>query len=293
MDAFSLRNRSHRRSAMYGLLFLLPSLLGCMVFVLFPFAEAVRRSFFDNLRGGFAGLRYYREIFSNPSFLQACQNTLRFIALCVPTLLLFSLFLALLLHKQVAGRGALRATFLLPMAIPVASVALLWQVLFHRNGIINAGLQLLGQTPIDFMKTHWALFCLIVSYLWKNIGYTMVLWLAGLSGISPALYEAASVDGAGNMRKFFSITLPSLRPTLFTLAVLSLLNAFKAYREAYLVSGNYPHTSIYLLQHTMNNWFTGLEIEKLSAAAVVTALVILALVMVLSRAWAVQPGREA
>lgn len=273
---------------MTGFLFILPSLAGCLLFVMVPFADAIRRSMTTTLTGEFAGLKFYREIFQNASFRQACLNTGRFMALCVPALVVFSLFLALMLSKRVYGRGALRAAFLLPMAVPVASIARLWKVLFHESGLANALMSSLGFTPIDWMKTDWSLFCLILSYLWKNAGYNMVLFLAGLSGISPALYEAADVDGAGPWRKFRSITLPCLKPTLFTVMVLALLNAFKAYREAWLVAGNYPQGSIYLIQHTLNNWFAGLEIEKLSAAATVTALVILVLVALLNRAWQVE-----
>ena len=274
------------RHALCGYLFILPSLTGCALFVMIPFADAVRRSVTHGVTGAFVGADNYRTIFTNPSFLLACANTGRFMALCVPLLVVLSLALALPLNGRVAGRRALRACFLLPMAIPVASVALLWSLLFHRAGLLNGLLAASGCTPVDWMKTHWALGCLILSYVWKNIGYTMVLFLAGLGGIPPALYEAAAVDGAGRARAFFSITLPCLRPTLFTVLVLSLLNAFKAYREAWLVAGNYPHNSIYLLQHTLNNWFTALEIERLSAAAISTALVILLLVALLNRAWA-------
>ena len=283
----------HRRGAHYwrqagmGALFLLPSLAGCMTFIVLPFFDAFWRSVSNAFQGGFVGLKYYIEIFENPSFLRAVQNTGRFIACCVPALVVISLSLALLLSDRAAGRGALRASFLLPMAIPVASIALLWQILFHKSGVINGVLAGLGASGVDWMKTDWALFCLILSYVWKNVGYTMVLFIAGLAGINPSLYEAASVDGAGKRRQFFSITVPCLRPTLFTVTVLSLLNSFKAYREAYLVAGNYPQGSIYLLQHTLNNWFTQLEIEKLSAAAISTALVVLALVALLNWAWSI------
>lgn len=284
------RRPYNARNALTGYLFILPSLAGCMIFVIIPFFDALIRSFFHGMRGEFAGLHYYKEIFQNASFRTALFNTGRFIAVCVPVLLIISLGLALLLSKDALGRAALRASFLLPMAIPVASVALLWQILFHRSGLINTGLTALGLAAIDWMKTDWSLFCLILSYVWKNMGYTMVLFIAGLSNINPSLYEAASVDGASGMRMFFSITLPCLKPTLFTVTVLSLLNSFKAYREAYLVAGNYPQGSIYLLQHTLNNWFTQLEIEKLSAAAIVTALVILFLVALLNRAWSMNMG---
>jgi len=282
-----------QRHALIGILFVLPSLSGCMLFVIVPFFDALWRSFFHRMSGGFAGVFYYQEIFKNPSFLTALMNTGRFILLCVPVLLVISLALALMLTKDSLGRAALRASFLLPMGIPVASVALLWQILFHRSGLMNGALLSFGITPIDWMKTDWSLFCLILSYVWKNMGYTMVLFIAGLSNINPSMYEAASGDGAGAARQFISITLPCLKPTLFTVTVLSLLNSFKAYREAYLVAGNYPQGSIYLIQHTLNNWFTQLEIEKLSAAAIVTALVILILVALLNRAWSANAGEAA
>ena len=96
----------------------------------------------------------------------------------------------------------------------------------------------------------------------------MVLWLSGLSAINPALYEAAQIDGAGSLQRFVRITLPNLMPTLFTITVLSLLNSFKVFREAYLIAGGYPDDSIYLLQHFMNNNFQNLNYQKISAAAV-------------------------
>ena len=286
-----MRSNGQRR-ALWGVMFILPSLAGCMIFVAIPFVDALRRSFINGVTGEFVGLAYYREILQNPSFLMALENTGRFIGVCVPMLIVFSLALALMLGGEVMGRQQLRASFLLPMAIPVASVALLWQILFHESGVINALLAGIGRASIDWMRTDWALFCLVLSYIWKNAGYTMVLFLAGLAGISPALYEAASVDGAGKMRQFFSITLPCLKPTMFTVVVLSLLNAFKAYREAYLVAGSYPKGNIYLVQHTLNNWFTKLEMEKLSAAAVLSALVIGLLVALLNRAWAMRSTWE-
>ena len=286
------RHFQRKKQAWVGFLFVLPSLAGCLIFVILPFFDALSRSMINGYTGEFVGIYFYRELFKNQSFMTAFQNTGRFIACCVPLLIVSSLFLALMLINRVYGRGALRAAFLLPMAIPVASVALLWQMLFHQNGLINNILILFQQTPVDWMKTDWALACLIISYLWKNIGYDMVLFIAGLSGIPQSLYEAASVDGAGSFRQFFSITMPCLRPTLFTVTVLSLLNSFKAYREAYLVAGNYPHGSIYLIQHTLNNWFNAMEIEKLSAAAIVTALIILCLVMLLNRAWSADTAQE-
>ncbi|BCK00956.1 hypothetical protein bsdcttw_39960 [Anaerocolumna chitinilytica] len=131
------------------------------------------------------------------------------------------------------------------------------------------------------MNTDKAFYVLVFSYLWKNTGYDMVLWLSGLNGINPSLYEAADADGAGAWQKFRYITFPLLTPSLFMIGILSFINSFKVYREAYLISGNYPHESIYLLQHLFNNWFTSLDIQKMSAAAVLYVLFFVGLLSVL------------
>lgn len=273
------------RNTFFGLLFIFPSFAGCAIFVLIPFLDVIRRSFTLGFTGEFVWFYNYIDIFQNSAFQLATVNTLRFVGICVPLLLLLSLMLALLLNQKVMGRGVLRAAFLVPLAIPVASVALLWQILFHYNGLLGNAMVLLGRERIDWMRTDWALMCLIISYLWKNVGYNIVLFLAGLSNISVAQYEAARIDGANSFQVFRNVTLPGLMPTLFTVTVLSLLNTFKVFREAYLVAGDYPTQNIYLLQHTLNNWFTQLQMERLCAAATVIAIVIVALVALLRRSW--------
>ncbi len=111
----------------------------------------------------------------------------------------------------------------------------------------------------------------------------MVLWLSGLSAINPALYEAAQIDGAGSIRRFVRITFPNLMPTLFTITVLSLLNSFKVFREAYLIAGSYPNDSIYMLQHLFNNWYGNLDVDKMCAGAVMMALFVFVLIMLLQK----------
>ena len=150
---------------------------------------------------------------------------------------------------------------------------------------MNGALAALGAQPVDFMGTGAAFWVLVLTYVWKNAGYDMVLWLAGLDGISADLYEAAAVDGAGAWQKFWHITLPNLLPTLALVGVLSLLNSFKAFREAFLVGGSYPHESMYLLQHLFNNWFLSLDLPRLTAAAVLTALALSGLILALQRMW--------
>ena len=268
-----------------ALCFLLPSLIGVMVFIFIPFIDVIRRSIFGAMSGEFVGLKNYATIFQNDAFKLAGGNTLKFTLICIPLLVIASLGLALLINAIGKKAQLFKMTFLLPMAIPVASVVLLWQVLFHQNGLLSRGIIALGGQRVDWMKTDWAFWILVASYLWRNIGYDMVLWLAGLSTISPAIYEAARVDGANSWQQFTKITIPQLLPTLFTIVVLSLLNSFKVFREAYLIAGDYPHDSMYMLQHLFNNWFVSLDIDQLSAAATIVAGIILILILVLQKTW--------
>lgn len=278
-----------RRSKWTGLSFLLPGFCGVAVFSLLPFMDVIRRSFVQMVSGRFCGLENYRIVLHNRAFLLAVKNTLRFLLVCLPLLLGISLVLAFLLHAwQMAFHQKLRllkAAYLVPMAIPAASLVLLWKLMFDKHGFVNGILHLCGIHAIDWMNTGAAFFVLVFSYIWKNLGYTMVLWLAGLSSISPDLYEAAEMDGAGRMTQFFKITLPLIRPLIFTIVVLSFLNSFKVFREAYLVAGNYPQEDMYLLQHLFNNWFTDLSVDKMAAGSVLLALVITVFVLLLQKLW--------
>lgn len=264
-------------------LFCLPSLAGLCIFFLIPFADTVRRSFFDARGAEFIGGAGYASVVQNSAFRLAAQGTARFICVCIPLLLLISLALALCLRAiRPVGKG-LKTSYLLPMTIPVASIVLLWQLLFHQNGLINGVLAALGLAPVDFMGTGAAFWVLVATYVWKNSGYNMILWLAGLDGISQSLYEAAHVDGANAWQCWWRITLPSLTPTAGLVAILSLLNSFKVFREAYLVAGPYPHDSIYLLQHLFNNWFQNLDISRLCAAAVLLCCVLLVIILLVQK----------
>lgn len=278
-----------RRSKWTGLSFLLPGFCGVAVFSLLPFMDVIRSSFVQVVSGRFCGLQNYRIVLHNRAFLLAVKNTLRFLLVCLPLLLGISLVLAFLLHAwQMAfhqKQRLLKAAYLVPMAIPAASLVLLWKLMFDKHGFVNGILHLCGIHAVDWMNTGAAFFVLVFSYIWKNLGYTMVLWLAGLSSISPDLYEAAEMDGAGRMTQFFKITLPLIRPLIFTIVVLSFLNSFKVFREAYLVAGNYPQEDMYLLQHLFNNWFTDLSVDKMAAGSVLLALVITVFVLLLQKLW--------
>ena len=268
-----------------GFLFLIPSFAGVGIFWVIPFADVIRRSFFSAVSVEFTGLRNYGTIFENQAFRLAAGNTLRFFAVCIPALVLLSLLIAVLLTRRKKGMQLLKSMFLLPMAIPVASVVILWRVLFDRQGLLNHLFSLLSLSGIDWMNTDASFGVLVISYLWKNLGYDVVLWVAALGAVPESLYDAAKVDGAGEWKCFFHITLPNVLPALFTIVVLSLLNGFKVFREAYLVAGDYPQDSMYLLQHLFNNWYRDLSLDRMAAAAVVTGTAILLLILALQKMW--------
>ena len=295
-DLLFSRKRNRRRCAAFrntekGLAFILPSFAGVCIFWLIPYVDVIRRSFCGAVNGEFVGIENYRTIFANKAFRLAAGNTLRFFGVCVPLLVVLSLIIAVLLAGQKRFTQILKSFFLLPMAIPVASVVLLWRLLFDDQGLWNHLLHMLSVQTTDWMNTGASFYVLVISYIWRNLGYDVVLWMAGLSAIPAALYEAAKVDGAGEWKCFTKITLPNLLPSLFTIVVLSVLNAFKVFREAYLVAGDYPQEKMYLLQHLFNNWYRDLSLDKMSAAAVVTGLVIFLLILGLWKAWGERRGR--
>lgn len=265
-------------------IFLFPGFAGVCLFVLVPFSDVVRRSFSTAVTGEWSGLSNYKMILNNQAFLLAAKNTLRFMGICLPLLIAISLFLAYELSKS-RYMKLLKSLYLLPMAIPAAAVVLVWKLLFDRQGILNAIWEPFLGEPVDYMGTNAAFWVLVVSYIWKNLGYTVILWLAGIMGISEGIIDAAKVDGAGEWTCFFRIILPNLKPTLYTITVLSFLNSFKVFREAYLVAGAYPHESMYLLQHLFNNWFLNLDMDKMAAAAVLTAGVMLVFILILQALW--------
>ena len=264
---------------------LLPNLFGVLYFSLIPMMQVLFRSFQSAIGGRWVGIQNYVTVMGNAAFQRAIANTGKFTAVCIPLLIVISLALAVLLYSIPAVGSALRSIFLMPMAVPAASVVLVWKGLFHKKGLINGALLALGGSGVDWMGSGAAFWMLVISYLWKNLGYTVVLWMAGLAGIPESVYEAAQVDGANALQTFLHITLPNLRGSAYTITVLSLLNSFKVFREAWLVAGDYPHESMYLLQHLYNNWFREVDFDKIAAASVMTSVVVFILIGFLRKAW--------
>ena len=276
--------RMKKAGAWKGFFFILPSLCGLILFYLLPYLDVIKRSFSSPVTGTFTGLDNYWLVFGNKAFQLAVKNTVRFIITCVPILVISSLLVAVILQKIVKG-NLLKIGFLFPMAIPVASVVLLWKGVFDPQGFLNSFLNLFGISGNDWMNTKSAFWVLVFSYIWKNMGYCMILWLASLAAIPKEMYEAAKIDGSGEAACFLYITLPNLLSSFFTITVISLINSFKVYREAYLVAGDYPDQSIYMMQHLFNNWFLDLSLDKLAVGAVINTAIFVVLIWGFWKGW--------
>lgn len=278
-----------RKNMRKGMCFLIPGMVGIGVFKLIPFARVVYNSFHSMIGTQNVGFSNYMEVFQNEAFRLATVNTILFIMIVMPLLLIISLVIAAILtHLKRLGRW-LQKFFLFPMAVPVVSVALFWHALFTDQGFLNSLFMWMGLQPVSWMNSRWAFIILAGTFLWKNLGYDILLWMIGIHMIPREIYEAAMMDGAGYIKSFFRITVPNLKPSFFVIIVLSLMNVFKVYREAFLVAGNYPHESIYMIQHLLSNWFRELSIDKLSAASVIYAIMISAVVVIF---WKCLEGRK-
>ena len=261
---------------------IMPSLAGVLIFFLLPFCIVIYYSLINNpISGEFVGLANYKKLLETVAFRKAAWNTASFSLVSVPLVLVLSLWLAALLERNIPGKSVIRTFFLSPLMVPTASVVLVWQVLFHNHGTINQVIQDFGGVGTDWMRSSHGQIIIIVMFLWKNIGYNMILFMSALSGVPRDILEVAELEGAGKIYQFFHIKLRYLSPTILFVLILSLINSFKIFREVYLLTGDYPYDRMYMLQHFMNNTFNSLDYQKLSTAAVFFSLIMIVVIAVL------------
>lgn len=265
-----------------GICFLSPSLIGVCVFFILPFFVVIYYSVTEGAgQRVFVWFQNYIKLFQNSAFLLAAKNTATFSITAVPLAVILALALAVMLERRIPGQSFFRTAFLSPMMVPVVSVVLVWQIVFNYNGTLNEATALFGLDKIDWLSSRYCQVVIVVLFLWKNLGYNMILFMAGLSNIPKEILEAASVDGASDTYQFFHIKLRYLSSTILFVTILSLISSFKIFREVYLLTGDYPYEGLYTLQHFMNNTFRSLDYQKLCSAAVVMAVAIVAIIAVL------------
>lgn len=272
------------KEAATGVAFASPFLIGFLVFFVAPFLVSIYYTFTFGTGGtNFVGFDNYIDVLQSGAFQLAAWNTFRFILVGVPLIMVLSMVFSLLLFKKFAGASFFRSIFLYPLVIPIASTVMVFQVFLSESGILNTLLDSMGLPMQDWLQSDKAFYVLVFLYVWKNCGYNIVLMLAGLNSIPTDFYEVANLEGASGWQSFRYITAPILVPNFFFVFIISIINSFKSFREAYLLCNDMPAPSIYMLQHFMNNNFQNLNYQRLSVAALLVFLVIFLFVFLMFR----------
>ena len=275
-----------------GYLFLAPALLVLGLFFFLPILASLVLSVTDfdiyaladagNTR--FVGGENYRRLLSEPLFWQALVNTLYFVGVGGPLTVVISLAAALLVSSKLTRfRGLWRTIYFAPVVTTLVAVAVVWRYLYHtRYGALNHALGWLGIEPIDWLgDSRWAMFAIILLAVWKNFGYNMVIFVAGLQSIPEEMYEAARIDGAGAWHTFWSIKLPLLAPTFFFVGVTTMIGYFQLFAEPYVMTQGGPLNSTYsVVMFMYEEGFRWWRIGFASAIAFVLFVIILAATMV-------------
>ena len=279
-------SKNTERSAREGLLLSLPLAAGCGLFYAVPFLMVLQNSFQRGTGRSreYVGIETYRSMLHSSVFRLAFGNTLKFLVVALPLIILLSYAIALLLKSHAKKHETLKSVLLLPYVMPVVGTVLLVELLFSETGIINRGLYTLGLPMADWLHSKSAFWVVVLLYLWKNTGYSVILLLSGLITIPEDHYAAAFLDGATAWQQLRYITMPQMWYSVFFAAVFSLINAFKCFREIFLIGGTHPDQSIYMLQHFINTAFDKLNYPQLAVASVLLLLV-LTVLFALSYRW--------
>ena len=274
--------KTRRKTQVVSSLYIAPSFLGVMAFFILPFFVIIYYSMVDNpISGNFVGLYNFNRLLNNLSFKTAVSNTLGFSVVSVPLAVILSLLLALLLDAKIPFKSQFRTFFLSPMMVPVASIVLIWRVMFDFNGAINEVLMAFVGSKIDWLKSGYSQIVIVILFLWKNLGYNMILFMAALGSIPRDIIEVAKLESASPWQIFIHIKTRYLSSTFLFVTIMSLISSFKVFREIYLLTGDHPYDTIYMMQHLMNNAFASLDYQRLSAAAILMSLVMIVIIGIL------------
>ncbi|MEV6968036.1 sugar ABC transporter permease [Hamadaea sp. NPDC051192] len=271
---------SQRREGGAGYLLIAPTTVLLMVFYLYPLAQTVYYSFTNwnpatGQTGSLVGLHNYLALLRDPEFLRATGNTAIYVAVVVPCTMAIGLFFAALLSTPFRGRGLYRALIFVPHIAPTVGTALVFGYLLSPlGGVVNYALSAVGVAPIGFLATEpWALASVIVFSIWQGVGYSMIIYSAALANIPASYHEAAKLDGAGPLRRFFSISLPLVGPTTGFLAITGVISALQVFTQVYVLTGGGPLQSTEtLLYYVYKQGFVYFQGGSASAAAVLLLL---------------------
>lgn len=274
------------KNAWDGYLLVVPITLGCLLFYALPFVLVLRHSVMQGVGASkhFVGADNYVSVWNNEMFRLAFWNTMRFLLVGLPLILVVSYAIALLLKHQAQKHKLLKSMLLFPYIMPVVGVVLVVDLVFGEVGLLNKALIAVGLPIADWLNSSASFWVVMALYIWKNAGYSVILLLSGLAMIPEDQYAAAKLDGASSYQQFQYITMPQMWYSVFFTTVFSLLNAFKCFREIFLIGGTHPHEDIYMLQHFINNCIENLSYPKLAVASVLL-LIVVAVVFAIAYRW--------
>ncbi|MFD8607879.1 carbohydrate ABC transporter permease [Streptomyces sp. NPDC059631] len=222
-------------------LFAAPGLLVTAVFILYPFVSTVINAFTDRrtlIPGHYVGLANFRELLHDDAFWIGLRNSTLYMVGTVPALVILPLLLAMLVQKNIPGITFFRSAFYTPVVASIVVVGLIWVWMLDERGLVNSLLETVGLDKVGFLSDQWLLLISAMAVtVWKGLGYYMIVYLAALANVPRELHEAAAVDGAGAVRRFFTVTVPAVRSTMVLVAALSSVAAFKVFSEVYLMAG--------------------------------------------------------
>ena len=285
------KSRVHR--AQLALL-LLPGLAGLMLFYVVPFFGGIYFSVTDGTyENNFVGLQNYVQVLQNPMFQLGLRNTWELSLLCAPVIWLMAFILSAMLRTLKERSTPFRNILLLPYLMPSSAMLLIWTLMFDYGGVVNRLVTAMGLERVLWLEGDALRFPIVLLYVWKNLGFSVVLFASALSAVHPSLYEYAALEGAGWWTQAFRITLPQILPTAFLVFVLAWVNAFKIFKEVYFIGGSYPTQQIYTLQHFMNNMFAKLDYQKVTTAAYLFAIGVMVLFALMYLSKAVRSPSEA
>jgi multiple sugar transport system permease protein len=238
----------------WALLFLLPSVLGFLIFVLFPIAASLGLSFTKwdlSTKMQWIGIKNFHEIFADRVAVKVFLNTLYFIAITVPLLIIIPLLLAIAMNQKMRGIRFFRAAYFLPVVSSMVAISMVWQWMYNKEfGLINYFLSVLGISGPNWLTSAtWAMPAIMITSIWKNIGFNMLLFLAGLQSIPASFYEAADLDGVNWYRRLMSLTIPLLSTTTFFVVVMTVISSFQVFDQVVVITGGGPSRSSSVLVH--------------------------------------------
>lgn len=259
-------------------LFLLPGLLGLMVFYVVPFLGGIYFSMTDGtIQNRFVWFQNYQRVWDNEVFQLGLRNSMELSLICAPLIFVFSFVLAVMLRSLKEKSLGYRNLLLMPYLVPSSALLIIWMILFDFGGVINRLVMMLGFERVLWLESGALRVPVVLLYVWKNVGFSVVIFSAALSSVPDEFYEFAKLEGAGAFKQETKITLPLIMPTAFLVFVLAWVNAFKIFKEVYFIGGAYPWDSVYTLQHFMNNKFSKLDYQDVTTAAYSFALIVFVL----------------